>query len=94
MDKKNAVLISSSETYAKRSAIFLSVRKTVNVHGYSELREPIKMRENCYPLIRQILIYVTLKGFSQLWTGEFANPQRLELSSKRPVCIKIVCFFF
>ena len=43
--------ISSSETYAKQRAIFLSVRKTVNVQGYSKLREPIKMRENCYPLI-------------------------------------------
>ena len=30
---------------------FLSVLKTVNIQGYSELREPIKMRENCYPLI-------------------------------------------
>ena len=49
--KKNAVLISSSETFAKRSAIFLSVRKTVNSQGYSELREPMKTRENCYPLI-------------------------------------------
>ena len=48
---KNAVLISSSETFAKRRAIFLSVRKTVNSQGYSELREPIKTRENCYPLI-------------------------------------------
>ena len=36
---KNAVLISSSETFAKRRAIFLSVRKTVNIQGY------------CYPLI-------------------------------------------
>ena len=43
--------ISSSETFAKRRAIFLSVRKTVNSQGYSELREPIKTRENCYPLI-------------------------------------------
>ena len=43
--------ISSSETFAKRRAIFLSVRKTVNSQGYSESREPIKMRENCYPLI-------------------------------------------
>ena len=42
---------SSSETFAKRRAIFLSVRKTVNSQGYSELREPIKTRENCYPLI-------------------------------------------
>ena len=41
----------SSETFAKRCAIFLSVRKTVNIQGYSKLREPIKMRENCYPLI-------------------------------------------
>ena len=51
MDKKNAVLISSSEILAQRGAIFLSVRKTVNIQGYSELREPIKTRENCYPLI-------------------------------------------
>ena len=43
--------ISSSETFAKRHAIFLSVRKTVNGRGYSELQEPIKTRENCYPLI-------------------------------------------
>jgi len=43
--------ISSSETFGKRRAIFLSVRKTVNSQGYSELREPIKTRENCYPLI-------------------------------------------
>ena len=42
---------SSSETFAKRRAIFLSVRKTVSSQGYSELLEPIKTRENCYPLI-------------------------------------------
>ena len=48
--------ISFSETFAKRRAIFLSVRKTVNIQGYSELREPIKTRENCYPLIWYILI--------------------------------------
>ena len=47
---KNAS-ISSSETFAKRRAISLSVRKTVNIQGCSELWEPIKMRENCYPLI-------------------------------------------
>ena len=43
--------ISSSETFAKRRAIFLSVRKTVNSQGYSELQEPIKTCGNCYPLI-------------------------------------------
>ena len=43
--------ISSSETFAKRSAIFVYVRKTVNIQGYSKLREPIKTREYCYPLI-------------------------------------------
>ena len=43
--------ISSSETFAKRRAIFLFDRKTVNIQGYSKLREPIKTRENCYPLI-------------------------------------------
>ena len=39
------------ETFAKQRAIFLSVRKTVKSQGYSELREPIKTHENCYPLI-------------------------------------------
>ena len=43
--------ISSSETFAKQCAIFLSASKTVNIQGYSELREPIKTRENCYPRI-------------------------------------------
>ena len=43
--------ISSSETFAKRRAIFFFVRKTVNIQGYSELREPTKTRENWYPLI-------------------------------------------
>ena len=43
--------ISSSETFAKRRAIFVSIRKTVNSQEYSELPEPIKKCENCYPLI-------------------------------------------
>ena len=30
---------------------FESHPKTVNIQGYSELREPIRTRENCYPLI-------------------------------------------
>ena len=37
--------ISSFETFVKQHAIFLSVRKTVNIQGYSKLREPIKMCE-------------------------------------------------
>ena len=49
--KKNASSICSSETFAKQRAFFLFVRKTVNIQGYSELREPIKTRESCYPLI-------------------------------------------
>ena len=40
-----------SKALTKRRAIFLSVRKTVNIQGYSELLEQIKMREYCYPLI-------------------------------------------
>ena len=43
--------ISSSETFAKQRAIFLSIHKTVNIQGYSKLREPIKTRKNCYPVI-------------------------------------------
>ena len=34
------------ERFFKKRAIFLSVRKTVNIQGYSELQEPIKTREN------------------------------------------------
>ena len=48
---KNAASISSSETFVKQRTIFLSVRKTVNIKGYSKLWEPIKTRENCCPLI-------------------------------------------
>ena len=43
--------ISSSETSVKRRTIFLSIRKTVNIQGYSKLWEPIKTHKNCYPLI-------------------------------------------
>ena len=46
---KNASSIFSFKTFAKQCAIFLSVSKTVNIQGYSELREPIKTHENCYP---------------------------------------------
>ena len=42
MDKKMLfqlmASISSSETFAKRRAIFLSVRKTVNIQGYSKFQ--------------------------------------------------------
>ena len=44
--------ISSSETFAKRRANFLALRKTVNIQAYSKLREPIKTRENCHALIK------------------------------------------
>ena len=54
--------ISSSETFAKRRAIFPSVHKTVNIQGYSKLREPIKTHENCYPLIWQILKSIYIQG--------------------------------
>ena len=50
--------ISSSETFAKRRAVFLSVRKTVNIQGYSKLQEPFITRENCYPLISYILNHI------------------------------------
>ena len=35
--KKNASSIFPSKTFAKRRIIFLSVRKTVNIQGYSEV---------------------------------------------------------
>ena len=40
--------ISSSESFAKRRAIFLSVRKTVNIQGYSKL---IKANQNARKLL-------------------------------------------
>ena len=49
---------------------FFSIRKTVNIRGYSELLEPIKMRENCYPLIWWILKYNNLY---LTWSMFFAN---------------------
>ena len=42
------------ETVAKRGAILNP--KTVNIQGYSELREPIRTHVNRYPLIWWILI--------------------------------------
>jgi len=50
--------ISSFENDLKRDAILAPVAKTVSSQGYSELREPIKTRENCYSLILgQVLKY-------------------------------------
>ena len=44
--------VSYFEIVAKREVILIESRlKTVNIQGYSELREPIRTRENCYPLI-------------------------------------------
>ena len=42
--------VSSSENVSKLDAI-LAPAKTVNSQGYSEFREPIKTRENCYSVI-------------------------------------------
>ena len=63
--KKNLVLI-FFETFAKRHAIFLSVCKTANIQGYSELQEPIKTCEkllssdlvntnSCYYILQELL---------------------------------------
>ena len=46
-DRTNFVFRKCLET----SRHFGSCRKTVNSQGYSELREPIKTRGNCYSLI-------------------------------------------
>ena len=53
---------------------FESRPKIVNIHGYFELREPIRTRENYYPLIWWILnpdIH-SFKGilFPEFWTPE------------------------
>ena len=42
--------------YRETRSRFESRPKTVNIQGYSELREPIRTRKNCYPLIWWILI--------------------------------------
>ena len=55
--------ISSFETVAKREAILNLVPKQWIIQGYSELREPIRTRQNCYTLIWWILIRA-----SQLWS--------------------------
>ena len=46
MDKNNASLISSSETFEKRRAISLSVRKTVNIYMLFTGREG-RIGKNC-----------------------------------------------
>ena len=55
------VQISSSENLETRRHLG-SGRKTVSSQGYSELREPIKARENCYSLIWQTLTWDTPPG--------------------------------
>ena len=47
---KNASSISCSETFAKRRAIFLSVRKTVNIQGYSKYFQWLFENENNYSM--------------------------------------------
>ena len=73
--------ISFFETVAKREAILIwSGPKTVNIQGNSKLREPIRTRENCYPISffetvakrEAILIWsrpktVNIQGNSKLW---------------------------
>ena len=36
-----------------------------NIGGYSDLRKHIKTRENCYPLIREIIIYTQNSTFQR-----------------------------
>ena len=58
--------ILSFETVAKRGAILNP--KTVNIQGYSELREPIRTHVNRYPLIWWILIVDNLFTLYKLWS--------------------------
>ena len=54
--RSNSVFRKCLETRRHRG----SGRKTENSHGYTELQEPIKTRENCYSgLIWEILKYHT-----------------------------------
>ena len=60
---KNASSISSSETSAKRHATFLSVRKTVNIHGYPWLEILVWVRprlSKCYEDTVKIQYYFIL----------------------------------
>ena len=55
------VFVGAAASFTAASFIFRNCRetrshvesrpKTVNIQGYSDLREPIRTRENCYPLI-------------------------------------------
>ena len=49
-----------------RFSHFESHPKTVNIQGYSELQEPIRTYENCYPLFWWILILVKFMS-RDLW---------------------------
>jgi len=79
--------ISSSETFAKRRAIFLSVRRTVNIQGYSKLREPIKTRE----------IAIHWFGKYQYWLLLLLEPNYLLEKSflvELPILVPSTCFSF
>ena len=59
----NAIFIAQISSFSRESletrCHFGSGCKTVNSQGYSELREPIKTRENCYSPIWQKLKSIT-----------------------------------
>ena len=73
--KINAALlmatISSSETFAKRRAIFLSVRKTVNIQGYSKLRPGAN--QNARKLPSTDLVNTKFNYLKSLLFGSAAN---------------------
>ena len=63
--------ISSSETFAKRRAIFLSVRKTVNIQGYSKLRPGAN--QNARKLPSTDLVNTKFNYLKSLLFGSAAN---------------------
>ena len=88
---KNAVsliaTISSSETFAKRRAIFLSVRKTVNIQGYSKLGS----QSNARKLLSTDLVNTKWKYLppSLKHTSVFAFPKQIKYSLSNNIHEKI-----
>jgi len=87
-----STISSSSETIAKRGTIFLTIRKTVNIQGYSKLREPIRTPEKLLStdLVNAKTTY--LKGFFQekLWCHFIEEvKQNINLVSKLLIRVKL-----
>ena len=65
----------------------------MNIQGYSELREPIRTRENCYPLIWGILKYIIrYQCRGRFMSGSYINNNHHKKSSKIITINSFYCY--